>query len=37
MSLDVRERHAFVGMLAQRIEAENQAVAERLDRLGRRR
>lgn len=37
MGLDVGERHAFVGMLAQRIEAENQAVEALRERMGGRR
>jgi hypothetical protein len=34
MALDVAERHGFVQMLAQRIEAENHAVETLRDRMG---
>jgi hypothetical protein len=34
MALDVAERRGFVQMLAQRIEAENQAVQAIRDRMG---
>lgn len=36
MALEVSERQAFVGLLAKRIEADNKALEELRERLGRR-